>query len=69
MKSKPARISQQDLCSDICKRIRITRKNPDARQLSKRELLHLSAWIRLNTDKMTDMEHRIIELERSRRRK
>lgn len=61
------RIDSVNLCQEVCRLIRITRQNEQARQLSKRELLHLVAWIRLNTDKMTDMERRIVTLEKGSR--
>ena len=57
-------ISSENLAKEICRTIRVTRKKGDARTLSKREMLHVVSYMRIQRGTLEDMEKRIVELEK-----
>jgi len=57
-------ISSESLAKEICRTVRVTRKKTEARALSKREMLHIVSYLRIQRGTLEDMEKRIVELEK-----
>lgn len=56
-------VTRDKMIREVCTMISTTRQKPDSKHFSKRELLHLMSYLRIQTNMMGDMQRRIQELE------